>query len=81
MSKPLSPAAQTVLEASHEAWVTKDDPISIAAAALHAAADEIDAPPSILDVPEQQQRWYGLGVANFKRKLLAIAAELEGGNS
>ena len=36
---PLSPAAQAVLDAAHEAWITKDDSRSIAAAALRAAAD------------------------------------------
>lgn len=36
--EPLSPAAQAVSDASQEAWVTKDDPWSIAAAALRAAA-------------------------------------------
>ena len=32
----LSPSAQAVLDAAHEAWVTKDDPRSIAAAVLRA---------------------------------------------
>ena len=35
---PLSPAAQAVLDAAREAWITKDDSRSIAAAALRAAA-------------------------------------------
>jgi len=32
----LSPSAQAVLDAAHEAWVTKDDPRNIAAAVLRA---------------------------------------------
>ena len=81
----LSPAAQAVMEASHEAWVTKDDPISIAAAVLRAAADQV--------VPELQEPDWGAYVdmhcdielyTDHQRKrsvLLAIAAELEGGTS
>ena len=38
---PLSPAAQAVYEAAIEAWVTKDDPSPIAAAALRAAAAQL----------------------------------------
>jgi hypothetical protein len=38
----LSPAAQAVLDAAHEAWITKDDAPSIAAAALRAAADQVE---------------------------------------
>jgi hypothetical protein len=77
---PLSPAARAVVDA----WLSSErgqrmlgDPACLAAA-LRAVADEIDVPLSITHVPGQQQRWYGLGVANFKRKLRAIAAELEG---
>jgi hypothetical protein len=40
--KPRTDAAQTVYEAAHEAWVTKDDPSSIGAATLRAAVDQID---------------------------------------
>jgi hypothetical protein len=36
--KARTDAAQAVYEAAHEAWATKDDPSSIAAAALRAAA-------------------------------------------
>ena len=36
---PLSPAAQAVDEAAHNAWVTKDAPRPIAAAVLRAAAN------------------------------------------
>jgi hypothetical protein len=36
----LSPAAQAVLDAAHEAWITKDDAPSIAAAALRAAVEQ-----------------------------------------
>ena len=77
---PLSSAAQAVVNA----WLSSErgqrmlgDPACLAAA-LRAVAIEVNAPLSITHVSEQQQRWYGLGVANFKRKLHAIAAELEG---
>ena len=66
---PLSPAAQAVLEASHEAWVTKDDPISIAAAALRAAVATAG-----LKTP-------GGGVVLDGNFILAIAAELEGASA
>jgi len=36
----LSPQAQAVDQAAFQAWVTKDDPQSIAAAALRAAAEQ-----------------------------------------
>jgi len=39
--KTRSDAAQAVYEAAHEAWVTKDDPSPIAAAALRAAAAQL----------------------------------------
>ena len=77
MTEPtlLSPAAQAVLEASHEAWVTKDDPTSIAAAVLCAAADQV-AVESI---------WHGhpehTGVRWAAEGLRTIAAELEGQQS
>ena len=76
---PLSPEAQAVLDAAHEAWVTKDDPGSIAAAALCAAADQI--------VPEQSHEGpfeYCCDYTQFwqkdiiRRELLGIAKELEG---
>jgi hypothetical protein len=83
----LSPAAQAVrdaafdadfeidfanLDATFEASINK-----IAAAALRAAADQV--------VPEDGDPIYGLTPARaerkvVRRKLLAIAAELEGGN-
>jgi uncharacterized protein YfiM (DUF2279 family) len=38
---PLSPAAQSVSDAAHDAWVTEDHASSIAAAALISAADRM----------------------------------------
>ena len=78
----LSPAAQAVLDAAMEAWYTKDDAPSIAAAALRAAADQV-AP--YMEEPE----WGACDYMNcdielytdHQRKrtaLLAIAAELRG---
>ena len=75
----LSPAAQAVRDAAFEPWQSTDTPESIAAAALRAAADEV--------VPEEplhggDQRWMYERDArqDTRRKFLAIAAELEGGN-
>ena len=77
---PLSPAAQAVLDAAHEAWITKDDSRSIAAA-LRAAADQV--------VPELDEPDWGACnemhcdielYTDHQRKraaLLAIATELE----
>ena len=72
--EPLSPAAEAVLDAALPHQVHR----YAAAAALRAAEHEIDAPLGITCLPDEQERWYRLGVANFKRKLLAIATELEG---
>jgi hypothetical protein len=77
----LSPAAQAVLDAAREAWITKDDSRSIAAAALRAAADQV--------VPELDEPDWGACnemhcdielYTDHQRKraaLLAIATELE----
>ena len=62
----LSPAAQAIDDAAHQAWVTRDDPRSIAAAALRAAADQV-AP---VDRGSRRQM-------NIRRDLFAIATELE----
>ena len=75
MTKPLSPAAQAVYNAVLEICPAPAD--EIAAAALRAAADQV--------VPEEplyggDQRWmYERDTRQASRKkLLAIAAELEG---
>jgi hypothetical protein len=82
MSEPLSPAAQAVLDAAFSAYWSAEqeapnDEGMIAAAALRAAADQV--------VPEDGDPIYGLTPARaerqiVRRKFLAIAAELEGGN-
>lgn len=41
-AEPLGSYAQAVHDAAHEAWITRDDPSSIAIATLRAAAFEID---------------------------------------
>ena len=84
MTKPLSPAAQAVLDAFFASdW--EDEPLHAnIAAALRAAADQV--------VPEDFDYWdgrtgeYGAGCetgqnernAYIRQALLAIAAELEG---
>jgi propanediol dehydratase small subunit len=78
--KTRSDAAQAVYEAAHEAWVTKDDPSPIAAAALRAAAAQIAAekvPPHVTG--NVYQPWRN-GRATAMEHLLAIATELEGAN-
>ena len=69
---------QAVYEAAHDAWVTKDDPSSIAAAALRAAAAQIAAgeiPPHVTG--NVYWPWRN-GRATAEEHLLAIATELEG---
>jgi hypothetical protein len=78
----LSPQAQAVLDAAFSAYWSAEqeapnDEGMIAAAALRAAADQV--------VPEDGNPIYGLTPAKaerqvVRRKFLAIAAELEGGN-
>jgi hypothetical protein len=82
MTKPLSPAAQAVLDAAFSAYWSAEqeapnDEGMIAAAALRAAADQVvpdDAvePRNYLPMAMECQR--------IRRELLAIAAELEASN-
>ena len=69
---PLSPAAQAVLDAAREAWITKDDSRSIAAAALRAAVAEVRT-------DRELKRHYAATMSEMLvlDKLLAIATELE----
>jgi propanediol dehydratase small subunit len=76
--KPRTDAAQKVYEAAHEAWVTKHDPTSIAAAAFRAAAAQIAAeevPPHLTG--DVYWPWRN-GRGTAEEHLLAIATELEG---
>lgn len=81
MAELSSHALSVMVAATNGNTNVVNDPVykQCIAAALRAAVSNVDAPLSIIHIPEQQQRWYGLGVANLKRKLLTIAAELEGG--
>jgi len=81
----LSPAAQAVLDAAMEAWYTKDDAPSIAAAALRAAADQVvpDGPKPNTNSAFHLMNWTQSLDQYYQRQqtrdeLLAIAAELEG---
>ena len=69
-------AAQAVYQAAHNAWVTKDDPSSIAAAALRAAAAQMiktdDLANTMDDVIRGSERHHQAGA------LCTIATELEG---
>ena len=64
----LSPAAQAVLDAATERWLDVDDdiPAQVAAAALRAAADQIEPDDGV-----------STEVRQVLNKLLAIADELE----
>ena len=79
MTKPLSPAAQAVMDACTDApiqinWATK----LAAAAALRAAADQVvpDKCPPIEDFNEFDQG-YAVAHITHRAELLAIATELE----
>jgi hypothetical protein len=74
--KPLSPAAQKVYESAHEAWVTKDDPSSVAAAALRAAAMQMIKTDDLADTMEDVIR--GAERHHQAGWLHTIATELEG---
>jgi hypothetical protein len=72
MSEPLSPAAQAVLDAAFSAYWSAEqeapnDEGMIAAAALRAAADQVE------------QRWRGFS-HEACQEIRAIAAELEAAN-
>jgi hypothetical protein len=74
-SKPRTDAAQAVYLGAHEAWVTKDDPEHIAAAALRAAVDHIDLLIERCASPQEAE-----GRLAVLDGFLAIATELEGHN-
>jgi len=76
----LSPAAQAVLDAAFDPWQSTDTPASIAAAALRAAADQVvpDA-ANYLRAAINSVDWWDAH-DQIRAELLAIAAELEGGN-
>jgi NAD/NADP transhydrogenase alpha subunit len=77
MAEPLSPAAQAILDAVREICPAPAD--EIAAAALRAAANQVVPEPSDIDKGS-----FSLAAIRNRCKvrdqLLAIAAELEGGN-
>jgi hypothetical protein len=81
MTEPLSPAAQAVLDAAFSAYWSAEqeapnDEGMIAAAALRAAADQVvpDHANSVGDAHDDARRDQWMRI---RRKLLAIAAELE----
>ena len=85
---PLSPAAQAVMDAVEDDCIHPDDKHRIAAAALRAAADQVV--PEEQRPPRLGMRPGGTGAltpeegaedqrAATRRRFLAIAAELEGG--
>jgi hypothetical protein len=76
--QPLSPAAAAVLDATYREmdYAPRRHLQWAAAAALRAAADQVVPEPSA-HLPEQNCRWYRLGVSAYRHNLLAIAAELD----
>jgi hypothetical protein len=76
MTEPLSPAAQAVVDAA----ITGRGYLQPAiAAALRAAADQVVPEETWLGTEEPCYAYYRQR-CNTRRDLLAIAAELEGGN-
>ena len=76
MTKPFSPAAQAVLDAFIKGPYSSR--LSVAAA-LRAAADQV-VPKEPLYGGDQRWMWERDARQACRKKLLAIAAELEGGN-
>jgi hypothetical protein len=82
MTTPLSPTAQAVLDAAyremdyaprrHVQWVT--------AAALRAAADQVVPPSLETEFYDRNPSLTLQKAVEIRQRLLAIAAELEGGN-
>ena len=74
----LSPAAQAVVNGAIELDYGAPTPVLFRrlAGALRAAADRVVPEPSD-HLPEQNCRWYRLGVSAYRHNLLAIADELE----
>jgi hypothetical protein len=90
MTKPLSSAAQAVLDAAFSAYWSAEqeapnDAHVIAAAALRAVADQVvpeeQEPVPDVDSVIEMQVWACVSQRQRTRsRLLAIAAELKGGN-
>jgi hypothetical protein len=74
----LSPAARAVLYDAHNRWLDVDDyiPAQVAAAALRAAADQV-APEDLRECQAFTNEAIRLNIQGVRRRLLAIAAELE----
>jgi hypothetical protein len=72
----LSPAAQAVLDAAFDPWQSTDTPVSIAAAVLRAAADQV-VPLSYEDVWTDGRMLQYEKHDPVREKLFAIADELE----
>jgi len=72
----LSPAAQAIDDAAYQAWVTRDDPRSIAAAALRAAADQVvpDEPDYMRAAVPSTDWWDKHDL--IRSELLTLVAEL-----
>jgi hypothetical protein len=75
MTKPLSPAAQTVLAAAGRRYAIDSDLQDSVAAALRAAADEV-----VPKGPYTRMYFHTATIKHIYLNLLAIAAELEGSN-
>ena len=67
IAPPLSPAAKAVRDAAFEPWQSTDTPESIAAAAIRAAADQL----------QERKPRPSIGIDWSSSELYTIAAELE----
>ena len=76
MTEPLSPAANAINDASYNAWVTRDNPTSIAVAALRAAGLQMIRADDLGDSAEDITR--GAERSHQAGWLCRIADELEG---
>jgi hypothetical protein len=77
MTKPLSPAALATWNAflEHSEWEVTPVELNGVAAALRAAADQV-----VPEFAHDDDDIYSETIQDVRHKLLAIAAELEGGN-
>jgi hypothetical protein len=79
MSEPLSPDAQAVLEAFHRELPPNNEPGGLTAA-LREAVDRV-VPENPVTCEAYTNEAIRLNLQGARSKFLAIAAELEGGNT
>jgi hypothetical protein len=82
MTKPLSPAALATWNAflEHSEWEVTPVELNGVAAALRAAADQVVPPSLETEFYDRNPSLTLQKAVEIRQRLLAIAAELEGGN-